>query len=177
MYVCDESVYVNCWIFFNKNKRAHTQERRKKKKKKRSSCCICLEYITKDVISATGRMPWFSSIFAANYVEHINWVPYFAFASTFWCMLSSLPVLKSKVCDDGNKIITILMQAWINSNITFSMYPSSSASFISFAESCACLLFFFFSLLFHVFFFLRNELIMPMSFNRDFSSKYVMSND
>lgn len=70
-----------------------------------------------------GRMPWFSSIFVANYVEHINWVSYFAFASTFWCMLSSLPVLKSKVCDDGNKIITMLMQAWINSNITFSMHP------------------------------------------------------
>lgn len=68
------------------------------------------------------------SILAVNCIEHVNWVPHFAFAREHFdaCLVGGL--LGSKACDDGNKIIKLLMQAWENRNIAFYSHLCASPS-------------------------------------------------
>lgn len=80
------------------------------------------------------------SIFAANCIEYVNWVAHFAFARVHFdaCLVCGL--LESKACDDGNKIITLLMQAWVNRNIAFYSHLSAHIAYVSRWE-CASVFF------------------------------------
>lgn len=85
---------------------------------------------------------------------------------TFWCM-SSRRVLKSRACDDGNKVIMMLMQASIDRNIV--LLPLQFA--LSFMFNVPLRRQFFFSCFISEKTFLR----FLMNIERDFNSNALMT--